>query len=84
MKRSSKARLDVTLIDQEGLIYAPHKHRTERSAAGGARDHGHWISHDEMAARARELGAFEYLAKPYELLALRAAIAAASASKRGR
>ncbi len=37
-----------------------------------------------MAARARELGAFEYLAKPYELLALRAAIAAASASKRGR
>lgn len=38
---------------------------------------------DETAARAEELGAFEYLAKPYEMPALSAVIAAASARKRG-
>lgn len=39
---------------------------------------------DETAARAKELGAFEYLAKPYEMLALGAVIKAASARKRAR
>lgn len=39
---------------------------------------------DETAARAKELGAFEYLAKPYEMMALRAVLEAASARKRGR
>ena len=39
---------------------------------------------DETSARAMELGAFEYLAKPYDLTALCAVLEAAVARKRGR
>lgn len=39
---------------------------------------------DETAARATELGAFDYLAKPYEMMALFAVIEAAAARKRER
>lgn len=39
---------------------------------------------DETSARAMELGAFEYLAKPYEVLALCAVLEKAAARKRDR
>lgn len=39
---------------------------------------------EESSARALELGAFEYLAKPYELMALGALIEKAAARKRAR
>lgn len=39
---------------------------------------------DETAARARELGAFDYLAKPYQIMELRAVLEKAVARKRGR
>ena len=37
---------------------------------------------DESAARAQDLGAYEYLAKPYEVLTLRDAVESAAARKR--
>ena len=39
---------------------------------------------DESSTRARQLGAFEYLAKPYDLMALCAALEAAVVHKRER
>ena len=38
---------------------------------------------DETAARAQDLGAFDYIAKPYEVMALCASLAKAAALKRG-